>query len=324
MNKWQRRSLASLLTVLLLLVTACGTKTAQPPSSGTAPAAYLTIKDDAGREVILKKKPERLLVLSPSLFDMLYAIGGKTVGRISSRTVPADAAIAALPQVGFVYNIEMEKLVSLQPDLVIAEQGRHEKLVPLLESAGIPVLLLRMKTYDDVFAKVKLLGDIAGTPDTANRLVQDMSGRVNNLIAKLPAAETKVVILHATAKSVTVELENSVTGSIAKLLRLKNIAAGSKPLEGDPDTTPYSLETVVANDPDIILIVTMGTAPEIEARMRADVESNPAWATMRAVREKKILFLPSELFLVNPGLKISEAVEYLARSVYPTVYTNGQ
>lgn len=306
--------------MLLLLLTGCG-KQGQPDTSAAKPGtAYLTVKDDAGRSVVLNKKPERIIVLSTSFLELLYAVDGQAIGRPSSRTADIPEKAKAVPEIGFVYNVNMEKVLALQPDLVIAFQGINEKLVPLLESSNIPVLLLNMKSYEDVTAKIRLFSEIAGTREKGASLVQSMDLKLKTLRDKAPQDGHKVAILHATAKSVTLELENSIAGGIAKQLKLKNVAAGSKPLDADMDATPYSLEKLVELDPDIILVVSMGQAKDIEKRLKADVESNPAWGTLRAVREGKVLFLPSELFQLQPGIRMPDAVEYMAKLVYPEVY----
>lgn len=290
--------------------------------SGAPPAGFLTVRDDAGRTVVLAEKPQRIVVLSPSFLDLLYAVGGKAAGRPSS-----TAKLSALPkqarkiaEVGFVYNINLEKVVALQPDLVIAMDGMHEALLPVLESNGIPVLMLKYKTYDDVFDKIVLFGAIAGTKAKAAATVQAIKSKLKRITDQLPAQPVKIAILHATSKSVSLELESSIAGNTAKLLRLRNIAAASRPLESGATVTPYSLEKLVESDPDLIFVVTMGKAAEIEKTMRADVESNPAWAVLRAVRQQKLFFLPSELFLLNPGLRIPEAAAYMAKLAYPEVY----
>lgn len=296
-------------------------------SKQTAPdasqAAYLTINDDAGRSVVLQNKPQKIVVLAPSFLELLYAVDGKAVGRPSSASKSAVPEKAQnVTEIGFVYNINIEKVVSLQPDLVVAMQGTHDKLIPVLESNHIPVIVLRYKTYDDIFDKIGLFGYIVGTKEKAQALTNEMKGKLKGLIDKLPDKNTKVAILHATSKSVSLELENSVAGNTAKLLRLQNVAAGSKPLNNGSDATPYSLEKLVENDPDIIFVVTMGNAAEIEKTMRDDVESNPAWSSLRAVRDKKVIFLPSDLFLLNPGLRMPEATQYMAKLVYPEIYAN--
>jgi iron complex transport system substrate-binding protein len=315
-----------ILTAVLMLATISGLQAREEASGNGGKTGYLQVKDDAGRTVVLQRKPERIVVLSPSFLELLYAVGGKAVGRPSS-SAKLNAMLkqgADIPEVGFVYNINVEKVVSLQPDLVIGMQGMHNILIPVLESSKIPVVILKYKTYDDVFQKITLFGNIAGTRKQAAAMVQAMNSELKRITDRLPAQTARVAILHATAKSVSLELENSIAGNTAKLLRLQNVAAGSKPISGGADQTPYSLEKLVESDPDLILVVTMGKAAEIEATMRQDVESNPAWSTLRAVRNKKLFFLPSELFLLNPGLRIPEAAEYMAGLVYPGIYAGGR
>lgn len=313
--------LACILTMMGLVFSGCAS---QPKEKQVIEAStdYLRMTDDAGRTVVLQKKPQRIAVLSTSFLDVLYGVGGKAIGRPSSKTFAMFPASQIAGEVGFVYNINSEQLLSLQPDLVIGFQGIHEKLIPILESSKIPVMMLKMKTYDDVLAKVKLFGDIAGTQATAQSMIDKMQMKINEVVAKLPAQSKKVVILHATAKNVTVELDNSIAGNIAKMLRIKNIAAGSKALDSDPDIAPYSLEKLVEGDADAILVVTMGNMDDIEKRMKTDIASNPAWAGLRAVQNGQVFFLPSELFQLNPGIRFHESVEYMAKVVYPEVYGN--
>lgn len=317
----QKRTILLACLMLLLTFVVAGCQSGAKTESGTAgQKAYLTIKDDAGRTVALPNKPQRIVVLSSSYLDLLYSVGGTAVGRPSSKTPHLFPESEQATEIGFVYNVNMEQVTALKPDLVIGFQGIHEKLIPMLESNHTPFVLLRMKSYEDVVEKAKLFGEIAGTQAKAAELIQQMGAKREAVIAKLPAASKKVVILHATAKSVTVELETSIAGSIAKTLKLKNIAAGSKPIDGDNDITPYSLETLVAADPDMVLVVTMGNMQDIEKRLQKDIQSNPAWAGLRAVKNGQIVFLPPERFQLNPGVKIDESIEYMAKAVYPEVY----
>lgn len=306
--------------LLLTLMAGCGKQEKTEAPGNTKAGSYLTLRDDAGRTVVLPKKPERIVVLSTSFLELLYAVDGQAAGRPGSRTADIPERAKAVPEIGFVYNVNTEKVLSLQPDLVIAFQGINDKLIPLLESSNIPVLLLKMKSFEDVTAKIKLFSEIAGTQEKGDTLVRNMNDRLAAITAKLPATPKKVAILHATAKSVTLELETSIAGDIAKRLKLNNVAAGNKPLDADMDSTPYSLEKLVEQDPDLILVVTMGQVADIEKRMKADVETSPAWATLRAVKAGQILFLPQDLFQLQPGTRMPEAVEYMAKLVYPEVY----
>ncbi|MDU2064922.1 MAG: ABC transporter substrate-binding protein [Sporomusaceae bacterium] len=310
--------LALLCGVAALFFAGCG---AQKSADQGKDGNYLTIQDNAGRTVTLTKKPEKVVVLSTSFLDLLYSVDGKAAGRPSSKTESVPEAAASVPEVGFVYNVNLEKVMALQPDLVIAVQGMHEKLLPTLESNHIPVLLLKYKTLEDTLTTITLLGKIVGTESKASQLVQSIQDKISAIKAKVPQGPPlKVAILHATSKSVTVELDNTIAGSIAKRLGLVNVASGTTAPDKDSDNVPYSLEKLVDSNPDMVFVVTMGNAAEIGARMKSDVESNPAWSTLSAVKNQKVYFLPSDLFLLNPGLKIPDAVEYMAKIVYPEVY----
>lgn len=322
MNK-EQRGISLLLVVLLMLLAGCGIQQGAQPEGAKSGKPHLTVVDDGARTVQLPQMPQRVVVLSPALLELYYGVGGQAVGRPSSKLPPPQGA-AAIPEVGFVYNVNMEQVLGLQPDLVIAEQGRHEKLVPLLEAAKVPVVLLRLRTLEDVHKQGDLFGRIAGSGGKATAALQDLQRRMDQITGKLPGEGPLVVILHASAKQVTVERESGVAGDIAKKLRVRNIAAASRPLEGDPDVTPYSLETLVAADPDLILVVTMGSGPEVKQRLQAEVENNPAWAGLKAVRAGRVEYLPSELFLSPPGIRYPEAMEYMARIAYPAVFGAGR
>lgn len=320
MKKWLKQIAAVLMLCIAFAAIGCGGQTNNGGVQG-----FGEFVDDSGRSVQLAQKPQRIVVLSSSLLETLYAAGGQAVGKPSSRNAPLIPGTENLPEVGYVYNVNTEQVLALKPDLVIGFQGIHEKLVPLFEGGRVPMLLLKIKTYDDLKRQIALMGRLSGTEQQAAAVTSDMDGKLANVQQRLPAQAKKVVILHATAKSVTVELENSVAGNIASLLKVQNVASGSTPLEAGGDMTPYSLEKLVDSDPDVVLVVTMGSnLADIEKRMRQDVSSNQAWASLRAVKENRVVFLPSELFQLNPGLQFPEAVNYLAKSVYPEVFGNAR
>lgn len=306
-------------TLCLSIFSGCGPaeNTAKPASDDKA---FLTVVDDTGRTVVLKKRPERVVSLATSYLNMIDAVGGKIVGRASSKIGEMPEAMKNIPEVGFVYNINMESLIGLRPDLVIANKNQHEKFLPLLESNKIPVITINPKTYDEVKAKLVLMGKIYGVPEKGKAVAAKLDQQVKDITDKLPREEKRVVIMHATPSSVTVELDNSIAGCIAKMLGFKNVAVGATPIKGKPEKTPYSMEALVEKNPEIIFITFMGDSEEIENRLRADVKSNPAWAALEAVRNDKVYLLPERLFLLNPGLHYPDAVKYMAKTVYPEVY----
>lgn len=309
-----------LLGVLLLAMAGCG---GNEKKEATVENAYLQLTDAAGRHVVIAKKPERVVSLTPSYLSMIDAVGGTVVGRATSKVGVIPPSMEKVPEVGFVYNINMESLIALRPDLVLAGRNQHDKFTPILESNNINVIQFDAKTYDEVKETVKVLGEVYGTEDKAEAECQLLDKEIKAVTDKLPKEtnKKKIVIMHATASSVTVEGKKSIAGCVSDLLGFDNVAAA---LGGKSEKTPYSMESLVGQNPEIIFITSMGKADEIENRLRADFKNNPAWNSLEAVQKGRVYVLPERLFLINPGLNYPEAVEYMAKQVYPEVFKDGK
>lgn len=303
----------------LLLFAGCSKEQAKAPVEET----YLSVVDDNGRTVTLNKKPERIVALSASFLEPLEKVDASMVGRPSSKTgVPEE--LKKLDEVGPVYQINLEKVVALQPDLVIAYKGMHDKFVPALESNHIPVIVVEMKTYEEVKAKTALFASITGETEKGAALIDAMDKKIEAVQKKVPKEEKKIAILHSTTQQLTVQLDGSIAGSVAKMLGFTNVAAGSKPLEKNPDAAPYSMESLVQQNPEIIFVTSMGDLDSIKKSFMENVEKNPSWQSIPAVQKKHIYFLPQQLFLLNPGIHYPEAVETMADFVYPGVLPHGK
>ena len=314
MKKISLWGIAALLFVFsAVFLAGCGSSDKEASS---AQSGFLTVTDDAGRTVTLDKQPQRIVPLSASFLEPLDAVGGKAVARVSAKTGIPDAD-KDLPEVGNVYNISIEKVVEQKPDLVIAYKGMNDKFVQNFEDNGIPVIVLEMRTYDQIKNTVDILGKITGNPDKAKALNDDMDKKIDAVKAKLPDESKRIAILHSTSQAVTVQLESSIAGSVAKTLNLTNIADGMQPLDSNPTAAPYSLEVLVQQNPEIIFVTSMGKMETIKKSMMENVESNPAWQTLPAVKADKVFFLPQENFLLSPGIHYPEAVEYMAKLIYP-------
>ncbi len=311
--------LVCIVLLSALLFSGCGTqRSADSASAGGGQKVSVT--DDMGRDVQVPFAPKRMVVLSASFLEPLHAVGGDVVGRPDSRTNMPDFARDAA-SVGEVYRIDMEKVLSLQPDLVIVNKGMNEKLLQSLETNHIPAIVVDMKSYEDVKRGIALFASITGEKEKGDALIQDMEQRIQAVQSKLPKDGAKrVAILHSTAQGLSVQLDGSIAGSVAKMLGFENVAASMKPLENNPDAAPYSIETLVAQNPEILFITSMGRLEDIKKSMEETIQGNPAWSTIPAIQKKQYYYLPQNLFLLSPGIHYPEAVESMAKLVYPGVF----
>ena len=309
-----KKTIVLIISIMLAAVLAgCG---ARKQAEAPAGDVFAEITDVNGRTVKLKKKPERIIVTSSSFLEPLHEVGGDVVARPDSKTNMPEYA-KDKPSIGRTYNVDMEKLISYTPDLVIINKATNEKLIQPLEAAGIPVIVAKLKSYEDVKNGLRQFAVITEHPEKAEAFIADMDKRIEEIKNRLPKKELRVLILHSTSQGVSVQLDSSIAGSVANLLGFKNVASGMKAMEDKPDAAPYSIETAVEQNPDVIFVTSMGKVDEIKASMEKTMETNPAWQSIPAVRDKKVYYLSQEHFLLSPCIHYPEAVEEMARLIYP-------
>ena len=299
--------------IFALLVVGCGED--EMYTTTTTREIFNLITDDAGRDVPLDKKPERIVVTSASFLEPLHAVGGTVVGRPDSKTQMPDWA-KDINSIGQVYNVDVEKVIACKPDIVIINKGMNEKLLDVLNQNKIPALILDMKSYDNVKNELEIFGELTENTDKSKEIIDDMDSKIKNIIDKMPKDKKRVAILHSTAQGLTVQLDGSIAGNIVKMFGWENVASDMTPLEDNPDAAPYSLETLAEQNPEIIFVTSMGKIDEIKANMQKNIETNPAWKSIGAIKNNQLYYLPQDLFLLSPGLRYPEAVETMAKMIY--------
>ena len=297
------------LVMIVLALAGCGKTT----SSSSATTKELTYN---GQTYTVPKDPQKIAVLSNSVLSMLYAVDGKAISRVSS-TDPLPPEIEALPVLGQTANINMEQLLGLNPDLVLGLENQHKKYESQLQSSKIPNVLINYDGIKDNVPLIKFLGALTNHEDKATTLANTYESNVNKVKDSVKAQQpARVAVLRATGKGVTAETDAAITASMVKDLGMTNVVSTHLDKTTTDKTVPYSLETLAADDPDIIFVVTMGKEEEITKAMKKAMTDNPAWANLKAVQNNRVIYLPSKLFLLNPGLQTPEAMARLVKEAY--------
>lgn len=332
--KVKRILLTILLFVLALSFTGCTKESAIVDSSGviedveTKSEYGITINEDtvsyvdgSGEEVIIDKKPERVIVLFSSYIDIWLRNGGELVGMIedtSGQLIPATEGVETVGKMG---SISLEKIISLEPDLVVlsANTSSQVKLIPTLEDNGIQVLSIEYSFLDDYLKTVRLFSAINDREDLYEINSMEVRKDIDEIIEKTPKDNPpKVFIMFATGKSITSRGSNTTVGEVLADLNTINIADAPNDLLDDKN---FSIEKIIEEDPDFIFVQTMGSdMDKINERIISDVESNPAWASLSAVKNHRYIFLPKDLYNYKANHRYPEAYEYLAKILYPEVF----
>lgn len=309
-----KKFLCVVIAVWIILLAGCGAeKTAE-----VGEKIFCTLSDDDNREIKLTQKPERIVVTSASFLEPLNEVGGEVVGRPSSKTKLPDFAKNAV-DIGPVYQIDTEKLLSCNPDLVLINKGMNERLGEVLDGNNIAYLVIEMKDYESVKKNIERFAQIVGNPERGKNLVDKMDSDIAEIKNKLPADKKKVAIIHSTAQGLSVQLDNSIAGNVVKILGWENVASNMTATKDGGDTAPYSLEILIEQNPEIIFVTSMGDIDEIKNNMEKMIAENQAWQTIPAIKNSKMYYLPQDLFLLSPGIHYPDAVRYVAKLIYSEI-----
>ena len=275
----------------------------------------LTVRDYLKYETTIETKPEKVAVLSGTPLNIWYDLGGKSVctSDVSDNvrlTEGYEEEIKSLPQIGPVYSVDMEAVIAQEPDLIIAQVGTQTTQGSKLREMGYDVI----DTY-------RAFGKLLGQSELAEQRIAELEKGKKEITDKLPDDDISVVILYVTSKSLAVKLDNSIAGDIAGILELDNIASGLAPDTVGSETTPLDIEYIVEKDPDYVLVTTMISSNE-EAKKTVEEQfaSNPAWSSVNAISEGRVIYLPQQYYLYNAGPYYVDAIKYMAQSIYPDIY----
>lgn len=281
---------------------------------------FRVLTDGAGRQVSVPVHPKKVVALNASSIDLFTSAGGNLAGRAATDTLPPDvkAAVQQVPTVGLTPNPDMEQIVAMKPDLVLAANiPYHHALVPVLEKAGIPILLQTIDGYQQIVDTLRLYGELTGQPDKAaariGQIEHQVAAAVNNTTGK-PAP--KVLVLWGTTESFSMALSSSFTGDLVKRLGGINVSDQADKNGAMAGYVPLSLEFVAKASPDVILFITHSSDEKVEEKFKNELANHPAWQGSPAVRQNRVHKLPYNLFAVNPGTQVGKAMEVLSGLLY--------
>lgn len=262
------------------------------------PAAAAVVVDDRGRAVDVPVPPQRVVTLSPSLTETVCALGAcsRLVGTDRYSNWPAQ--VQALPKLGGLDDAQIERIVALQPDLVLAAVST--RAVDRLASLGLRVLALEpanLAQTQRVIERVAVaLGDAAAGP----ALWQALNGRVEAAAALVPAARRGQRVYFEVASTPYAASEASFIGELLARLGLANIVPGA--LGPFPQLSP---EFVLRAQPDLVMAA---------QRHLDEMPRRPGWRQLQALQAgSQCGFAPASYdALVRAGPRLAEAAEVLA------------
>jgi len=284
----RKKSLVGIAGLFLLTaLTACGgsdttteTSVVETTETTSANSTYpVTVGD-----LTLTTQPMRIISLSPTATEMLYAIGAgaQVVAVDDYSNFPADAVALGTALSGYEPNVEA--IAGYTPDLVIVAYDAGG-IVDQLKSLSIPVFMAAAATsFEDVYLQIEQLGALTGNLENAVQLSEEMQTDIAAAVAEVQLPTTPITYFHELDNTLYSATSNTFIGQVYGLFGLKNIADGV--IDGN-DYPQLSAEVIVKANPDIIFISHSET-PEI-------VAARDGWGRLKAVTNNQVIALPADI-----------------------------
>jgi iron complex transport system substrate-binding protein len=280
-------------------------------SSSPSPAAAfpVTLTDDEATAVTIQTRPERIVSLQPATTEIVFALdaGDRVVGKVED-IFDSPPEAKDVPVVATYQGVDVEKVVGLEPDLVIAggNGGNPPEDIARLRSLGVPVLVVYPETVDEVLDNIGLIGAATGQSDEADELISDLEAKIDEV-----AQATRDLAKPRTFYEIdaTTDVYGPADGSF--LAEMIELAGGIPITTGSTEFVPIPLEVLVTADPEVIVLGDAAygvTADQVAGR--------PGWGVMTAVREGAIR--PAyDVIITRPGPRIAEGLVDLAKAIHP-------
>ena len=282
------------------------TTTTTPTDMGTS--YPLIITDILDRTVTLNQKPSRIVTLHPTATEILYRVGGTAVGRDTGSKYPPEAL--SLPTIGGSFNPSAEAVAALNPDLIILEALSQATLLPTFEKLGVPVIVTRAASLDDIKQGLTLVGQVVDMNEAAAQAITQIESRIEAAKETTRTGRSVLIIIGDASRNIYAAKPDSYPGTLLALLGQEN------PAEGLPDSGPYpgfatyTGEQALTSNPDAVFAISPAPAPA--PKLSEMLPMVPGFNNMDIVKAGKVKELDPALFLQARGPRIAEAVEQLA------------
>ena len=290
-------------TLSILLCLSCAQQS--PPGN---------IVDGLGRSVTIDKIPQRILSLAPSNTEILFALGlgDKVIGVTEYCNYPQEAMTK--PKVGGFSNVDIEKVVSLEPDLVLATHIHGKTVIPTLEELGLTVVAITPGSLNEVLDSITLVGKITGQSREASKLINDLGTRIEAVMDKTrilsPDQKPRVFYITWHDPLMTAGTE-TLADDVISSAGGQNIAYD---ISGDK---AINLETVIYRDPQVIVAsVGMGSGEDLPWQY---VQTEPRLENTQALLNDRVYKIDGDV-IHRPGPRIVDALEQMAQFIHPELF----
>ena len=294
-----------LITAVLFSMSACN---GQPKNENKNTVVFT---DALGREVNIKKNPERVAALLGSFADVWMLAGGKLCASAEDAWEDFGLELDDAVNIGGAHSPSLELLISADPDFVIASASTasNVEMRKTLEAMGIAVAYFDVDNFDDYLKMLDICTDITERKDLYEQNGLAIKAQIDEIKAEyknsdIPEGERKVLLLRAASSFVKAKgSSGTILGEMLHDMGCINIADSNTSLLEN-----LSVEAIIREEPHHIFVVTMGSDTEAaEKSLENLMKENPALSTLDAVKNGRLHVMDKTLFNLKPNARWAES-----------------
>jgi iron complex transport system substrate-binding protein len=308
-----KKSVFTVAVIILLVVAIMGVGCRrniknQVPIKAVKPGYPLQITDSYQRRVTLKREPKRVISVAPNITEIIYALGKDRVlvGRSSYCDYPA--AVRRVTAIGSLTDPNIEKILQLQPDLVIASTHFKKEVVAKLESLGVKVIVLYgAESFDGVYQTIRQVGIALNARQASGRVINAMRrkvGWVTTQVKGLKQPQVYYVVGFGKTGDYTAGADTFI-GNMLEMAGGNNVAADTRGWQ-------YSLEKLVAKNPEIVICSRYFNTKKA-------LEHSTGYRDLPAVKAGRLFEIDDNL-LDRQGPRLADGLVALARLLHPEIF----
>ena len=309
-NTIQVKNRAALFAIFFVAACTANASARPQQSGGTSADSLRTISDDMGRTIRVATPVRRIVSLSPSMTEIVYALGSQDelVGDTNYCDYPPDAT--KKHKVGDVLNPSLEEIASLKPDLVLVTSSNRWQTVYALERLGIPSYAGEPRTLDEIRVLIRHLATVFAKPENGDALDSNLQRKIETLQQKLQSVKpARVLFVVWTDPLISVGKSTFIADALVH-------AGAQSVVESSQDWPKVSLEEVAHLQPDLLIFAS--DHPENVARDVEVLSRRPDWNSLDAIKHRRYVVVSEAVN--RPGPRLFDTVEELARQLHPEVF----